>query len=92
MAGAGVLVNLLFFAFNLIPLLPLDGGRILAGMLPESMARQFEKIEPYSIWIILFLAISGSNIIGEYWIIPIMQTMMSLIQGVVSPLANLLGI
>ena len=92
MAKAGVRVNLLFFAFNLIPLLPLDGGRILAGMLPESMARQFEKIEPYSIWIILFLAVSGSNIIGQYWITPIMHSMMKLIQTIVSPLVSLLSL
>ena len=92
MAYAGILVNLLFFAFNLIPLLPLDGGRILQGMLPDSLARTFEKIEPYSIWIILFLAVSGSNIIGQYWVWPIVKMMNNLIEVIVQPLQRVLGL
>jgi len=47
MAKAGVLVNLALFAFNLFPIPPLDGGRILTSLLPHKYAYQFAKIEPY---------------------------------------------
>ena len=90
MAQAGILVNLLLFAFNLIPLLPLDGGRILVGMLPDDLGRPLYRIEPYSIFIIIFLAFSGSNIIGNYWVWPIMTSMNNIIQTIVSPLHYLL--
>lgn len=86
MAYAGVLVNLLLFAFNLLPILPLDGGRILVGMLPASWARLMMPMEQYGMWIIILLAVSGSNLIGEYWVWPIMEIMNNLIQTIVSPL------
>jgi Zn-dependent protease len=92
MAQAGILVNALFFAFNLLPLLPLDGGRILVGMLPDSLARTFEKTEPYGIWIILFLVVSGTNIIGKYWVWPIVKTMNNMLEAIVMPLQRLLGL
>jgi Zn-dependent protease len=47
MAQAGVLVNLVMFAFNLFPLPPLDGGRILVGLLPMRLAIAVSRVEPY---------------------------------------------
>ncbi|TDR30757.1 site-2 protease family protein [Hydromonas duriensis] len=90
-ARAGVLSNLLMFAFNLFPLLPLDGGRILAGILPDSLARPFSAIEQYGTFIILFLVISGSGLIGQYWISPIMNIMAKIISALVFPLARILA-
>lgn len=58
-ASIGIIVNVLFMVFNLIPILPLDGGRILQGFLPIKKALQFEKIEPYGIWIVLALVFLG---------------------------------
>ena len=53
MARAGVLVNLVMWAFNLFPLPPLDGGRILVGLLPTKAAITFSRIEPYGFFIVL---------------------------------------
>lgn len=53
MAKAGVAVNCAMFVFNLIPIPPLDGGRILTGLLPLPLARKFARIELYGPWVFL---------------------------------------
>ena len=60
MARAGVLSNLVMFAFNLLPLPPLDGGRILYSILPNRLAYQFGRIEPYGLYILLGLLLLNS--------------------------------
>lgn len=70
MCQAGILVNVVMFAFNLFPLPPLDGGRIMTGLLPWKWAIPFAKIEPYGFFIVLALVISG--LISQYWMFPIM--------------------
>lgn len=55
----GVSVNILFMVFNLIPILPLDGGRILQSFLPFKAAQEFGKTEQYGQWVVLILAITG---------------------------------
>jgi Zn-dependent protease len=57
MAKAGVLVNLVFAALNLLPILPLDGGRILLGLLPNSVAYHFSRTEPYGMIILIALVV-----------------------------------
>jgi Zn-dependent protease len=59
MAQAGVLVNVLLAAFNLLPIPPLDGGRVVAGALPPRMGAMFEKIAPFGMLIVLVLAVTG---------------------------------
>ena len=59
MAIAGVNVNLVLMALNLLPLLPLDGGRILFSLLPNRIAWQYSKMEPYGIPILLVLLVTG---------------------------------
>lgn len=59
MCVAGISVNFVLMALNLVPILPLDGGRILNGFLPWRWSRQFERIEPYGIFILLVLMASG---------------------------------
>ena len=51
MAQAGIGVNIAMFVFNLIPIPPLDGGRILTGLLPLPLARKFASIERYTLWV-----------------------------------------
>ena len=55
MAQAGVLVNLVFMFLNLLPILPLDGGRILASLLPNRMAWQYARLEPWGLPLLLVL-------------------------------------
>ncbi|MDB5865066.1 MAG: peptidase [Betaproteobacteria bacterium] len=59
MGAAGVLVNLIFMVLNLLPLPPLDGGRILTSLLPHRMAYAFSRVEPYGFIILLVLLFTG---------------------------------
>jgi len=70
MCKAGVLVNIVMFAFNLFPVPPLDGGRVLVGLLPRKMAIEFSRIEPYGFYIVMVMVFL--NIINPIWMTPIM--------------------
>ena len=69
MCKAGVLVNLVMWVFNLFPLPPLDGGRILVGLLPRRLAWSFSRIEPWGFFIVLGLVLVG--VVGTYWLRPL---------------------
>ena len=59
MCQASIIINLVLCIFNLIPLPPLDGGRVAVGLLPGPMAYQLARIEPYGFMIIVVLLIFG---------------------------------
>jgi Zn-dependent protease len=66
-SSAGVGVNLVFMALNLLPILPLDGGRIVVSLLPKRLARQFSRLEPFGLPILLglvFISSYGYNVLG----------------------------
>ncbi len=88
MARAGILVNLVMWAFNLFPLPPLDGGRILAGLLPWKQAQWLERIEPFGFFIVMALVIFG--IVGSLWLRPLMTLGYSAIDWLLTPLLMLL--
>ena len=71
MCMAGVLANLVMAAFNLFPLPPLDGGRILVGLLPARQAYAVSRIEPWGFFIVLGLVLLG--VVGTYWLLPLLQ-------------------
>jgi Zn-dependent protease len=60
MAEKSVFVNLVVAFFNLLPIPPLDGGRVVAGLLPARQADAFARIEPYGLPIVLVLLYLGS--------------------------------
>lgn len=59
MGAAGVFINVILMALNLLPLPPLDGGRIAVSLLPVKQAIQFSRIEPYGFFILLGLLFTG---------------------------------
>jgi len=59
MGAAGVFINVILMALNLIPLPPLDGGRIAVSLLPVRQAIQFSRLEPYGLFILLALLFTG---------------------------------
>lgn len=59
-AEAGVVVNVVFAILNLFPLLPLDGGRIMASLLPDSLSAAYSRLEPYGLIILIALIVTGA--------------------------------
>jgi Zn-dependent protease len=59
MANAGVQINLMLMALNLLPILPLDGGRIAVSLLPHSLAVSYSKLEPYGFMLVILLLATG---------------------------------
>lgn len=75
MAVAGMLINIVLFAFNLIPIPPLDGGRVLSGLVPAKVSDFLDKVEPYGFFIVIALVYMGAF---EPIIMPVIQTFFSL--------------
>jgi Zn-dependent protease len=87
-ADAGVLANIVMFVFNLFPIPPLDGGRVLVGLLPLRQAIAVSRIEPYGFFIVMALVLT--NIITTIWLIPLMNLTQILLNLLLSPLRLLL--
>jgi Zn-dependent protease len=88
MSLAGVVVNVSMFVFNLFPLPPLDGGRILVGLLPWRAAVWLSKVEPYGIYIVL--ALVAFNKLDDIWIEPLMKWTVFALSLLLSPFEFLL--
>lgn len=89
MCQAGVLTNVVMFAFNLFPLPPLDGGRILVGLLPMRQALAVSRVEPYGFFIVMALVVTG--LVGTLWMQPLMAVTFGLLDILLSPLSALLN-
>jgi Zn-dependent protease len=88
MCRAGMLVNVVMFAFNLFPLPPLDGGRILVGLLPPRAAVALSRLEPWGFFIVMALVVTG--IVSRLWMLPLMNITLILLRALLSPLQALL--
>jgi Zn-dependent protease len=84
MSQAGITWNLGLLVFNLFPLPPLDGGRILAGLLPARQSIALGKLEPWGFFIVLALVFTG--IIGTLWMEPLMAFFKGILYFVTLPL------
>jgi Zn-dependent protease len=89
MAKAGVLVNLVMWAFNLFPLPPLDGGRVLVGLLPPRQAYALARIEPWGFYIVMALVLT--HVVSNLWLSPLISLGYRLVGLVLTPLTYLLN-
>jgi Zn-dependent protease len=69
MATAGVVINLVLMILNLLPVPPLDGGRVLNGFLPEPLARKMDRVEPFGLVILIVLLATG--VLGKILLPPL---------------------
>ncbi len=86
-AKAGIGVNVVLFAFNMFPLPPLDGGRILTSLLPIRLAIRFSRLEPYGFFIVLALMVLN---LLKYWMLPVVAAANMFLNLLISPLKFLL--
>ncbi|MEZ7827669.1 MAG: site-2 protease family protein [Brachymonas denitrificans] len=84
MCKGGVLVNIVMFVFNLFPLPPLDGGRVLTGLLPREAANALARVEPYGFFIVMALVVSG--VVSSLWMRPLMNATYGLLELLLTPL------
>jgi len=79
MGEIGIFINVLLMVLNLLPLPPLDGGRIVAGVLPKQMAIAYLRIEPYGFFILMALLFSG--VLGKI-LMPLIYQFQSIISAI----------
>ncbi len=89
MCQGGILVNAVMFAFNLFPLPPLDGGRILVGLLPMRAAMAVSRIEPWGFFIVMALVLT--NVVNNLWMRPVMGLTLGAVKVLLSPFTLLLS-
>ncbi len=76
MAIAGISINLVLIALNLLPVPPLDGSRVLTALLPNQLGWQYNRLEPYGLLILIGLMVMG-------WLTPLIMPLFNLFKAVV---------
>lgn len=78
MSTIAILINTILMVFNMLPLPPLDGGRVAVGLLPPSLGQPLSRVEPFGFLIIVGLLASG--LLGE-WLSPVVNAVLRLAQA-----------
>jgi Zn-dependent protease len=81
MGVAGIFINTILLVLNLLPLPPLDGGRVMTGLLPGPWAYRFSRIEPYGFLILIALLVTGLLGLLLWPLISVVMTVLALISG-----------
>ena len=89
MAQIGLISNIGLMAFNLLPVPPLDGGRIAVSLLPPQPAYWLARAEPYGFFIVMGLVLL--NVLDDLWMRPVMSAAYALITVLLTPLKLLLA-
>ncbi len=89
MASAGILVNLVLCALNLFPLPPLDGGRVLASLLPPKQSSVLSRVEPYGFFIVMVLVTTGT--FATFWLLPLTNIGLHVLGSLLNPLSALIS-
>jgi Zn-dependent protease len=81
MAEAGITVNIVLMVLNLLPILPLDGGRIAVSLLPDRIALGYARLEPFGFPLLLALIFIPPHVLGAI-MLPMVQASIGLIEAI----------
>lgn len=79
---SGITMNIVLASFNLIPIPPLDGGRIAVGLLPHSIGSALSKLEPFGMIIVMLLIMTGASRVFMAPLIYLIRSLLSFVGGI----------